>query len=314
MENARLYQQVANYSQNLEAEVEQKTQALNQKAQDLEQALQHLQKTQAQLIHTEKMSSLGQLVAGVAHEINNPISFINGNLNHLENYIVDLMSLLALYQEESAQPSSKIQAKREEIEVDFLCQDAINILQSIKTGSDRISKIVLSLRNFSRLDEAPIKAVDLHSGIESTLLILQNRLQAGEHQPEIQVIKEYGNLPTITCYPAQLNQVFLHILNNAIDAIREYGINTKQPQIQIRTEAIDRQQICIAIANTGSFIPVHIQERIFEPFFTTKPVGRGTGLGLFVSYSIIKKHGGNITVNSLLCKETEFAILIPITT
>ncbi|WP_442937415.1 GAF domain-containing sensor histidine kinase [Nostoc sp.] len=213
LENARLYQQVANYSQNLEAEVEQKTQALNQKAQDLEQALQHLQKTQAQLIHTEKMSSLGQLVAGVAHEINNPISFINGNLNHLENYIVDLMSLLALYQEEFAQPNSKIQAKREEIEVDFLCQDAIKILQSIKTGSDRISKIVLSLRNFSRLDEAPIKAVDLYSGIESTLLILQNRLQAGKHQPEIQVIKEYGNLPTITCYPAQLNPLLSSTLS-----------------------------------------------------------------------------------------------------
>jgi predicted ATPase/signal transduction histidine kinase len=311
LENARLYQQVANYSQNLEAEVEQKTQALNQKAQDLEQALQHLQKTQSQLIHTEKMSSLGQLVAGVAHEINNPISFINGNLNHLENYIVDLMSLLALYQEEFAQPNSKIKAKCEEIEVDFIYQDAIKILQSIKTGSDRISKIVLSLRNFSRLDEAPIKAVHLHSGIESTLLILQNRLQSGEHQPEIQVIKEYGDLPTITCYPAQLNQVFLHILNNAIDAIREYAEDTEQPQIRIRTEAIDHQQIRIAIANTGSFIPVHIQERIFEPFFTTKPVGRGTGLGLFVSYSIIKKHGGNITVNSLPNKETEFTIFIP---
>ncbi|MBD2213892.1 AAA family ATPase [Nostoc linckia FACHB-104] len=312
LENARLYQQIANYSQNLEAEVEQKTLALNQKAQDLEDTLQHLQKTHAQLIHSEKMSSLGQLVAGIAHEINNPISFIMGNIEHLENYITDLMSLMKLYQEEYAQPSAKIKAKRDEIDIDFIYKDVINILQSMEAGSDRISQIVLSLRNFSRLDESPIKAVDLHSGIESTLLILQNRLQAYKHQPEIQLIKEYGNLPAVTCYPGQLNQVFLHILNNAIDAIREAGNNITQPQIRIRTEVVENEQIKIAIANTSSFIPLHIQQRIFEPFFTTKPIGRGTGLGLFVSYSIIKKHGGNITVNSLPKQETEFVISIPI--
>ncbi|MBD2338169.1 AAA family ATPase [Calothrix sp. FACHB-156] len=312
LENARLYQQIANYSQNLEAEVEQKTLALNQKAQDLEDTLQHLQKTHAQLIHSEKMSSLGQLVAGIAHEINNPISFIMGNIEHLENYITDLMSLMKLYQEEYAQPSTKIKAKRDEIDIDFIYKDVINILQSMEAGSDRISQIVLSLRNFSRLDESPIKAVDLHSGIESTLLILQNRLQAYKHQPEIQLIKEYGNLPAVTCYPGQLNQVFLHILNNAIDAIREAGNNITQPQIRIRTEVVENEQIKIAIANTSSFIPLHIQQRIFEPFFTTKPIGRGTGLGLFVSYSIIKKHGGNITVNSLPQQETEFVISIPI--
>ncbi|BAY90621.1 MULTISPECIES: trifunctional serine/threonine-protein kinase/ATP-binding protein/sensor histidine kinase [unclassified Tolypothrix] len=314
LENARLYQQIANYSQNLEAEVEQKTQALNQKAQDLEDTLQNLQKTHAQLIHSEKMSSLGQLVAGIAHEINNPISFIKGNIDHLENYIADLMSLMTLYQEEYTQPSAKIQAKRDEIDIDFLYKDVIDILQSMEAGSDRIRQIVLSLRNFSRLDESPIKAVDLHSGIESTLLILQNRLQADKHQPEIQLIKEYGNLPPITCYPGQLNQVFLHILNNAIDAIREGDKNIEQPKIRIRTEVVEHEQIKIAIANTSSFIPLHIQQRIFEPFFTTKPIGKGTGLGLFVSYSIIKKHGGNITINSLPQQETEFVISIPIAT
>jgi signal transduction histidine kinase len=312
LENARLYDQVAKYSQNLEAEVEQKTHALNQKAQDLEQALQHLQKTQAQLIHTEKMSSLGQLVAGVAHEINNPISFIRGNLTYLDDYIAELINLLELYQEEFLKPSSKIQAKLEEIELDFICQDVTNILQSMKIGSDRISQIVLNLRNFSRLDEAPIKAVDLHSGIDSTLSILQNRLQATEDEREIKVIKQYSNLPTITCYAAQMNQVFLHILNNAIDAIREDNACIEQPEIRIRTELTECQQIRIIIANTSSFIPLDIQKRIFEPFFTTKPVGRGTGLGLFICYSIIKKHGGNITVNSIPQKETEFIISIPI--
>ncbi|MBD2166854.1 AAA family ATPase [Calothrix membranacea FACHB-236] len=312
LENARLYQQIANYSQNLETEVEQKTQALNQKAQDLEDTLQHLQKTHAQLIHSEKMSSLGQLVAGIAHEINNPISFIKCNIDHLETYLADLMSLITLYQQEYTQPSAKIQAKHDEIDIDFIYKDVIDILQSMESGSDRISQIVLSLRNFSRLDESPIKAVDLHSGIESTILILQNRLQAYKHQPEIQLIKEYSNLPPVTCYPGQLNQVFLHILNNAIDAVREAGKNIEQPQIRIRTEVVENEQIKIAIANTSSFIPLHIQQRIFEPFFTTKPIGRGTGLGLFVSYSIIKKHGGNITVNSLPQQETEFVISIPI--
>ncbi|WP_244329262.1 sensor histidine kinase [Tolypothrix sp. PCC 7910] len=231
---------------------------------------------------------------------------------HIKLVLADLMSLITLYQQEYTQPSAKIQAKHDEIDIDFIYKDVIDILQSMEAGSDRISQIVLSLRNFSRLDEAPIKAVDLHSGIESTLLILQNRLQAYKHQPEIQLIKEYGNLPPVTCYPGQLNQVFLHILNNAIDAIREAGKNIEQPQIWIRTEVVENEQIKIAIANTSSFIPLHIQQRIFEPFFTTKPIGRGTGLGLFVSYSIIKKHGGNITVNSLPQQETEFVISIPI--
>ncbi|MHC5594742.1 MAG: trifunctional serine/threonine-protein kinase/ATP-binding protein/sensor histidine kinase [Nostoc sp.] len=312
IENARLYQQTENYSHTLEAEVKRKTQALNQKAQDLESALQQLKQTQGQLIHSEKMSSLGQLVAGIAHEINNPVNFIKGNLTHTENYIADMMSLLTLYEQEYPQPSLAIQDKREKIDLDFLFEDANQILESMKVGSDRISQIVLSLRNFSRLDEAEIKAVDLHSGIESTLLILQHRLPASGNQPELHVIKEYGNLPLVTCYPSQLNQVFLNIINNAIDAIRDNPERSKNPEIRIRTEVIDTKRLRIAIANTDSTIPMSLQNRIFEPFFTTKPIGRGAGLGLFVSYSIIQQHRGTLTVRSKPTEGTEFEIVLPI--
>ncbi|BAY08541.1 trifunctional serine/threonine-protein kinase/ATP-binding protein/sensor histidine kinase [Calothrix sp. NIES-2098] len=312
LENACLYQQTQNYSQTLETEVERKTQALNQKAQDLEQTLKKLQQTQAQLIHSEKMSSLGQLVAGIAHEINNPVSFIKGNLTHTENYIEDMMSLLTLYQQEYPQPSPAIQAKNEEIDLDFLFEDVNQILQSMKVGSDRISQIVLSLRNFSRLDEAEIKAVDLHSGIESTLLILHHRLQASENKPEVRVVKEYGRLPLVTCSPSQLNQVLLNIINNAIDAIRDNPESSENPEIRIRTEVRDNKQLRIAIANTDSTIPVNIQDRIFDPFFTTKPIGRGAGLGLFVSYAIIQQHGGTLTVRSQPKEETEFEIFLPL--
>ncbi|MEH2193494.1 MAG: AAA family ATPase [Nostoc sp.] len=312
VENARLYQQTENYSQTLKIEVEHKTQALNQKAQDLEQTLKKLQQTQGQLIHSEKMSSLGQLVAGIAHEINNPVNFIKGNLTYTENYIADMMSLLMLYQQEYPQPSPAIKDKREEIDLNFLFEDANRILESMKVGSDRISQIVQSLRNFVRLDEAEIKAVDLHSGIESTLLILQHRLQASENKPEVRVIKEYGNLPLVTCYPSQLNQVFLNIINNAIDAIRDNPQSSEHPEIRICTGVIDRDWLRIAIANTNSTIPVSLQERIFEPFFTTKPVGRGQGLGLFVCYSIIQQHGGTLTVRSQPTEGTEFEIVLPI--
>ncbi|MDF5708517.1 MAG: AAA family ATPase [Nostoc sp. S4] len=312
VENARLYQQTENYSHTLEVEVEHKTQALNQKAQDLEQALKKLQQTQAQLIHSEKMSSLGQLVAGIAHEINNPVNFIKGNLTHTEGYIQNMMSLLKLYQQEYPQPSPAIQAKAEEIELDFLFEDVNQILESMTVGSDRISQIVQSLRNFARLDESEIKTVDLHSGMESTLLILQHRLLPSENQPEVRLIKEYGNLPLVTCDPSQLNQVFLNIINNAIDAIRDNPQSSEHPEIRIRTGVIDREWLQIAIANTDSTIPVSLQERIFEPFFTTKPVGRGQGLGLFVCYSIIQQHRGTLTVRSQPPEGTEFEIVLPI--
>ncbi|NES69284.1 MAG: GAF domain-containing sensor histidine kinase, partial [Okeania sp. SIO2D1] len=311
VENARLYQKAENYSQTLEIEVERKTKALNQKAKDLEQTLKTLQQTQAQLIHTEKMSSIGQMVAGIAHEINNPIGFIQGNITHIENYFEDFISLLTLYQGEYPQPSLAIQEQWEEIELDFLLEDVTKILKSMKVGCDRIKQIVLSLRDFSRLDESPIKAVDLHTGIESTLLIVENRLQGYDNKPEIRVVKEYGNLPKITCYPSQLNQVFFNIISNGIDAIRSHPQTAESPEIRISTTVTDSQELRITIANTNSVIPVDIQDRIFDPFFTTKPVGKGTGLGLFVSYSIIQQHGGTITVQSQPGEGTKFEIFIP---
>ncbi|NEQ55302.1 MAG: GHKL domain-containing protein, partial [Leptolyngbya sp. SIO3F4] len=252
-----------------------------------------------------------QMVAGVAHEINNPISFIKGNLEPLEEYFEALKDLLALYQKEYPQPPSPIQARQREIDLDLLFEDVEAILRSMDVGSDRIQQIVMSLQNFSRMGESPRKAVDIHSGIDSTLLIVQHRLSARGKLPTISIIREYGNLPAITCYPSQLNQVFLNIINNAIDAIRENLNCGAKPTIRIRTEALERQQIRITITNTDSTIPQAIQKRIFEPFFTTKLVGDGTGLGLFVSYSIIQNHGGTLTVHSQPETETAFEILLP---
>ncbi len=312
IQNARLYKQIESYSQTLESEVARKTEALNQKAFDLEQTLINLQQTQAQLIQSEKMSSLGQLVAGIAHEINNPVTFISGNIKHTENYIKNLLSLLELYQQEYPETNPVIQAKIQEIELEFIWSDATNILQSMKAGSDRISQIILSLRNFSRLDESEMKEVDLHSGIDSTLLILQNRLNRDGGRPAIQVIKEYGDLPNVTCYASQLNQVFLNIISNGIDAIEEISQPGKDPLIRIQTEVIGKDRVRIAIADNGMGIPPEIQSRIFDPFFTTKAVGSGTGLGLSVSYAIIKKHDGQLTCNSTIGKGTEIAIEIPI--
>ncbi len=311
VENARLYQKTENYSQTLEIEVERKTKALNQKAQYLEQTLKELKQTQAQLIQTEKMSSLGQMVGGIAHEINNPIGFIQGNITHLANYFEDLINLLTLYQAEYPQPSLAIQDQWAEIELDFLLEDVTKILGSMKVGSERIKQIVLSLRDFSRLDESPIKAVDLHTGIESTLLVVKNRLQASDKKPEIRVVKEYGDLPKITCYPSQLNQVFYNIISNGIDAIRSQTQTVENPEIRISTTVTDCQRLRLTISNTNSVIPLDIQDRIFDPFFTTKPVGQGTGLGLFVSYSIIQQHGGTITVKSQPREGTEFDIFLP---
>ncbi|MEY3867732.1 MAG: hypothetical protein RLZZ338_1623 [Cyanobacteriota bacterium] len=312
LENARLYQKIDNYSHNLEAEVARKTEDLNQKAQDLEKTLKNLKSTQAQLIQSEKMSSLGQLVSGIAHEINNPVTFIIGNLTHTEIYVKNLLSLLSLYQQEYPEASAVIQAKIEEIELEFIWEDLTKILESMKAGSDRISQIILSLRNFSRLDESEMKAVDLHHGIDSTLLILQKRFKGNGNQPEIQVIKDYGNLPNVTCYASQLNQVFLSLITNAIDALKDSSKLVKNPQLMIRTEVRENNQVRISFADNGVGIPPHIQERIFDPFFTTKPVGKGTGLGLAVSYAIVKKHHGKLTCHSTVGVGTEFQIEIPI--
>ncbi|HEY9849343.1 MAG TPA: AAA family ATPase [Leptolyngbyaceae cyanobacterium] len=312
IENARLYQKVEKYSQNLAAEVERQTQALSQKAFDLEQTLKNLQQTQAQLIQSEKMSALGQLVAGIAHEINNPVTFIHGNLEHTENYIKDLLSLLEVYQQEYPETNPAIQAKIEQIDLGFIWKDLTNVLQSMKSGSERIKQIILSLRNFSRLDEADMKAVDIHAGIDSTLLILQNRLQENNDRPKVEIIKEYGNLPSVTCYASQLNQVFLSIISNAIDAFQSMDEIGGNPQIRIKTELLEKERVSITISDNGSGITAAIKQRIFEPFFTTKPVGSGTGLGLSVSYAIIKQHGGQLICNSTVKEGTAMVIEIPL--
>jgi signal transduction histidine kinase len=305
--------------------------ALHRKNQQLRQTLDQLRNTQSQLIQTEKMSSLGQLVAGVAHEINNPVNFIYGNLPHINRYVEELLDLLSLYQQHYPNPASPIQQKAEEIEVDFLAEDLLKILTSMKVGTERIHQIVLLLRNFSRLDQAEKKSVDIHEGIDSTLLLLQHRLKATAERPTIELIKEYGDLPPVQCFAGQLNQVFMNLLSNAVDALDSSQWSTTDneqlitPSITIHTEmfsskdgvtptveqpTMDRVRICIA--DNGSGFPEDIKERIFDPFFTTKPVGQGTGLGLSISHQIVHKHGGSFQCLSKPGQGTTFCIEIPI--
>ncbi len=291
----------------------------------LQHTLQELQHTQTQLVQSEKMSSLGQLVA-VAHEINNPVNFIYGNLVHAGGYTQDLLSLLQLYQQQYPQPTPAISGKIEAIDLDFLIADLPKLLSSMKVGAERIYGIVCSLRNFSRLDEADMKVVDIHEGIESTLLILQNRLKAKSEHPGIKVIKEYGNLPGVECYPGQLNQVFMNLLVNAIDALEESVVRShisvvknneqrtvEDRTIRIRTQVTENNRVAIQITDNGSGMTEAVKNRLFDPFFTTKPTGVGTGLGLSISYQIIvEKHGGTLHCQSELGRGTEFIIQIPL--
>jgi PAS domain S-box-containing protein len=286
-----------------------------EKAQQLKQTLEKLKGTQTQLIQAEKMSSIGQMVAGVAHEINNPISFIYGNINPAARYADDLVKTIQLYQRYYPKPFPEIAEKLEAIDADFIGEDFPRILGSMQEGANRIKQIVLSLRNFSRLDEKDIKLVDIHEGIESTLVILQHRLKEQPKRGEIQIIKEYGKLPQIQCYPAQINQVFMNVLSNAIDTLEDSAANCNGEAIQIRitTEVSNKNQVCVRIGDNGLGISREVQSRIFDPFFTTKPVGRGTGLGLSISYQIVKDtHGGELRCYSEIGKGTEFAIEVPI--
>jgi len=300
---------------------------LRHKNQQLQQTLQQLRHTQAQLIQTEKMSSLGQLVAGVAHEINNPVNFIHGNLPYISEHTEDLLSLLSLYQHYYSTPAPEIQEHANSIDVDFIAEDLPKIISSMKIGTERIDQIVLSLRNFSRIDEAEKKPIDIHEGIDSTLLILQHRLKPTAAQIGIEVIKEYGNIPLVDCFAGQLNQVFMNILSNAIDAFESPDTeNTLTPSITIHTEVVSLEdeemseqqtnnRVRICISDNGSGIPDAIKRRIFDPFFTTKPVGVGTGLGLSISHNIIvEKHGGSLQCLSKQGIGTEFRIELPILT
>lgn len=270
----------------------------------LRQTLKQLQQTQTQLIQTEKMLSLGQMVAGIAHEINNPINFIYGNLTHVREYSTNLLELIERYQKSFLNPPQSIIDFINEIDLDFIRTDLTKMLASMKTGTNRIRNIILSLRNFSRLDESDKKAVDLHEGIDNTLLLLKHRCHS-----DIEIIRKYEDLPLLFCYPAQLNQVFMNIINNALDVLSESIIDRKTIVIQTETNA--NFQVCIRIRDNGPGIAPEIRDRLFDPFFTTKPVGKGTGLGLAICYQIVTKHQGSIVVNSELGEGTEFAIYLP---
>jgi len=310
----QLVKWVGEYTKELELSRQTLEQRVEERTKKLTQTLQELQNTQSQLIQSEKMSSLGQMVAGIAHEINNPVNFISGNLEHTNIYAKDLLDLVDIYRQEYPQQTELVAAKVSAIDLDFIIQDFPQLLSSMKMGADRIREIILSLRNFSRLDEAEIKPVDIHQGIENTLLILNNRCKQ-----KIEIIKNYGDLPLVECYPAQLNQVFMNILANAIDALEELQVNklnledaTFTPKIIIRTRKIDADYIQVCIEDNGFGIAPEIKEKLFDPFFTTKPVGKGTGLGLSICYQIVAKHGGKIDVSSQVGQGTEFAIALPL--
>jgi signal transduction histidine kinase len=289
--------------------------SLQQQTRALERTLQDLKNAQAQLIQTEKMSSLGQMVAGIAHEINNPVSFIYGNIVYATEHSQALLKLIELYRQEYIDTTPRIQQLTEEIELDFVREDLPKVLSSMKIGAERIREIVLTLRNFSRLDEADMKAVNIHEGIDSTLIILQSRLKPKGDWREIQIVKQYGNLPAVECYAGQLNQVLMNILNNAIDALIGQVQRTEgfMPTILIATEIVDSQWVKIKIKDNGIGISPSAQKRIFDPFFTTKPIGQGTGLGLSISYQIVtEKHGGHLKCVSEPGKGTEFLIELPV--
>ena len=293
----------------------------------LEQTVQELKHTQNQLIQNEKMASLGQLVAGIAHEINNPVNFISGNIPHVSNYTDDLIELLERYQAALPNPPKELKEFEEDIDLDFLYNDVQKLLNSITGGTERIKKVVQSLRNFSRLDESKIKKVDIHEGLESSLMMLQHRLYNPDESPKIKVLKHYGSIPKVECYAGEINQVFMSVLSNAIDALTQPDKNCQKtaylsseingqsivPTIEISTELLNSEKVQITIADNGSGIPEDVKKRLFDPFFTTKPVGQGTGLGLSISYqTIVEGHQGELYCQSMPGQGAKFTIILPL--
>ena len=304
-------QQALLYQQSREAEQQAKAKTL-----ELETTLRQLQTAQAQLIQAEKMSSLGQLVAGVAHEINNPISFIFGNLVHAKQYNQDLLTLLKLYRATYPEPSPDIQNCIAEIDLDYLLDDIPQLFNSIETGAVRIQEIVRSLRTFSRLDESEVKAINLHEGIESTLTILGSRLRPNSERQEISVLRQYGELPLVNCYAGQLNQVFMNLIANAIDAVEAAMLERPGRDggcIEVKTWLTAQERVQVQIRDNGTGMEADICDRIFDPFYTTKPVGKGTGLGLSISYQIVvERHGGTLICESTPGQGSTFTVQVPI--
>ncbi|MEM0979442.1 MAG: ATP-binding protein [Cyanobacteria bacterium P01_H01_bin.58] len=307
--------ELEDYSRSLESKVAQRTQELEHKNHQLTTAVEELQRTQSQLVQTEKMSSLGQLVAGVAHEINNPVNFISGNVIHASSYTEELIELVKRYQTALPRPGPEIQTYIQDIDLAFLIEDMPRSLSSMQVGAQRIQEIVASLKTFSRMDEAEMKAVDLHDGIDSTLMILRSRLKQTPIQAGITIEKNYGDLPQVECYPGQLNQVFMNILSNAIDALEakqeeEPGLQAK---ITITTACWQKSSIVISIQDNGPGIAPQHRARLFDPFYTTKPVGKGTGLGLSISYQVIaERHHGELSCESEIGEGSTFRVTIPI--
>lgn len=290
------------------------------KSHQLQQSLHKLQQTQAQLIQTEKISSLGQLVAGVAHEVNNPVGFISGNLNYAQSYVDELIYLLRLYRKHLPTPPAEIAKTIEEIDLDYLIEDLPKLLSSMKLGTDRIKEVMQSLRIYSRADGKQKTAADIHEGLETTLMILQHRLKANSDRSAIQVVKQYGDLPLIDCYIGQLNQVFTNLLANAIDALEESNAGKSYAELMQSPNIITLKTMrcpeaepaaIVCIVDNGSGIPKETQQRMFDPFFTTETSEKGTGLGLSISYQIVvEQHGGSLTCVSKLGR-TEFIIALP---
>jgi two-component system, NtrC family, sensor kinase len=302
-EKRKTQRDLALVNESLELRVRDRTDAL-------ECILLELQQAQTQLVQTEKMSSLGQLVAGLAHEINNPVSFIYGNLNHAQNYLSDLFTILTAYQSQYSKPNPILDQMLQDLELDYIREDFPKVLDSMQNGADRIRQLILTLRNFSRLDEGGLKQVNLHEGLESTLFVLNYRLTQLNASHPIELIKSYGNLPEVECYADELNQVFLHLLNNAIDSLESHKVD--RPVIRITTQQI-QDDVEIQIWNDGPAIPLEVRSKMFNPFFTTKPIGQGQGLGLPISHRIIvDKHGGKLGYESELGQGTTFYLRIPI--
>ncbi|MGA7934552.1 MAG: ATP-binding protein [Kovacikia sp.] len=339
---AELLNQLLDWGKNLEQFNAELQQRVDRQEQELERQNQRLSESRGQsqqsyrhLMQMEKMAMLGQMVAGISHEINNPINFIYGNLPYVEEHVQGLLKVLQVYQEVYPGDAVAIQAVLEEVELDFLLEDLPRIVNSMKLGTDRIRELVLTLRNFYRLDEAEMATADLHEGIEGTLLLLQHRYKQG-----IEIIKEFGEIPPVECHINQINQVFMNLLSNAIDALEEAMVSDqwamddgrqesesmsqesatpqdpdqrRSPTIRIQTECLEKEHVRITISDNGPGIPLEAQAHLFEPFFTTKPMGVGTGLGLSISHQIVTEtHGGQISCHSTLEGGTAFVVELPI--